>query len=130
MSKRNLPVFANISIILFSITVSSTAHVLLKKGMSQHQYSALELSSIWDSVFSIATSPWVLLGMILHVAALVIWLWALSRVDITFAYPFLAVGYVLVSLMAWLWLGESITSTRFFGMAVIVVGIVILSRGG
>ncbi|WP_455206799.1 EamA family transporter [Kaarinaea lacus] len=122
--------FANISIILFSITVSSTAHVLLKKGMSQQQSSVSELPSVWDSVFNIATSPWVLVGMMLHVAALVIWLWALSRVDITFAYPFLAVGYVLVSLMAWLWLGETITLTRFFGMAVIIIGIIILSRGG
>lgn len=122
--------FANISIILFSITVSSTAHVLLKKGMSQERYAGSDVTSIWDTIFIVATSPWVLIGMVLHVAALVIWLWALSRVDITFAYPFLAVGYVLVSLMAWLWLGEQISLTRFLGMVVIVIGIVILSRGG
>lgn len=122
--------FANISIILFSITVSSTAHVLLKKGMLQERYAGSDVTSMWDNMFSIATSPWILVGMVLHVAALVIWLWALSRVDITFAYPFLAVGYVLVSLMAWLWLGEHISSTRFLGMVVIVIGIVILSRGG
>ena len=98
--------------------------------MSQERYAGSDVTSIWDTIFIVATSPWVLIGMVLHVAALVIWLWALSRVDITFAYPFLAVGYVLVSLMAWLWLGEQISLTRFLGMVVIVIGIVILSRGG
>jgi drug/metabolite transporter (DMT)-like permease len=68
--------------------------------------------------------------MTLHVSALVVWLWALSRVDITFAYPFLAFGYVLVSLMAWTWLGEHLSQTRILGMVIIIGGIFILSRGG
>jgi multidrug transporter EmrE-like cation transporter len=68
--------------------------------------------------------------MFLHVSALAVWMWALSRVDISFAYPFLAVGYVFVSLMAWQWLGENINTMRLLGMAIIIVGIMVLSRGG
>jgi multidrug transporter EmrE-like cation transporter len=80
--------------------------------------------------WNVATNPWVLAGMSLHVSALVVWLWALSRVDISFAYPFIALGYVLVSLMAWQWLGENINPMRLLGMAIIIVGIIVLSRGG
>jgi multidrug transporter EmrE-like cation transporter len=120
----------NIMIILGSIMLSSTAHVLLKKGAMSSSEMTLSGQSLLMNVWVVATNPWVIAGMCLHVSALAVWMWALSRVDISFAYPFLAVGYVFVSLMAWQWLGESITVTRVLGMAIIVVGIIVLSRGG
>ena len=109
--------------------MSSTAHVFLKKGMLTNATDAVNTSGIIERAWVAATNIWILGGMSLHVGALVVWLWALSRVDITFAYPFIALGYVLVSLMAWMWLGEQLNHTRILGMATIVVGIVILSRG-
>ena len=121
----------NIFIILTSILMSSTAHVVLKKGMSSlaASYESQPANLIYTAWIT-ATNIWIIGGMALHVGALVIWLWALNRVDITFAYPFLALGYVLVSLMAWFWLGESITQTRVTGMLIIIIGLVVLSRGG
>ena len=53
-----------------------------------------------------------------------------SGLDISFAYPFLALGYVFVGIMAWWLLGESITATRLTGMLIIVFGLIVLSRGG
>lgn len=116
--------FVNVGIILMSLIASSTAHVVLKKGMSAAQYYPFEDRLVY--FWSVATNPWIVGGMFLHVSALIIWLWALSRVDISFAYPFLALGYVLVSLMAWLWLGEQITLHKILGMSIIVVGILVL----
>ena len=87
-----------------------------------------------DDIISLAwvvgTNPWVMVGMFLHVSALVVWLWALSKVDISFAYPFLALGYVLVSAMAWFWLGEELNSMKILGMGVIIAGILVLARAG
>jgi len=111
--------------------MSSTAHVVLKKGMlSLEQHPASQSISLIETVWTTATNLWILGGMILHVGALIVWLWALSRVEITFAYPFLALGYVLVSLMAWFWLGETITPARMTGMLIIIIGLIVLSRGG
>jgi len=121
---------ANIAIILGSIMMSSTAHVLLKKGAMSTSEMTVSGQSLLMNVWVVATNPWVIGGMCLHVSALAVWMWALSRVDISFAYPFLAVGYVFVSLMAWQWLGENITVTRLSGMAIIIIGIFVLSRGG
>jgi multidrug transporter EmrE-like cation transporter len=122
--------FVNILIILGSIMMSSTAHVLLKKGAISIAALGASNQSLLTNILVTATNPWVLAGMSLHVSALAVWMWALSRVDISFAYPFLAVGYVFVSLMAWQWLGENLTVTRISGMAIIIIGIVVLSRGG
>lgn len=117
----------NVVIILLSIFMSSVAHVFLKKGMLAYAQYPFKSDEIMSLVWIVAKNPWVMGGMLLHVSALVVWLWALSKVDISFAYPFLALGYVLVSLMAWFWLGESLTSVKLLGMVVIIVGVLILS---
>ena len=129
-TQRTNNMFLNISIILVSILMSSTAHVLLKKGATSFVELSVPGQPILTNIWYIVTNPWIFGGMFMHVSALVVWLWALTRVDISFAYPFLAVGYIFVSLLAWYWLGENITSTRISGMAIIIIGIVVLSRGG
>lgn len=110
--------------------MSSTAHIFLKKGMMTHALNTIKSDGIISLVWSVGTNAWVMGGMFLHVSALVVWLWALSKVDISFAYPFLALGYVLVSAMAWLWLGEVLNQMKILGMVVIVIGIFILAKAG
>ena len=118
----------NIIIILSSILMSSTAHILLKKGMMTHALNGMRSDGVFSLVWTVGTNVWVLGGMFLHVSALIVWLWALSKVDISFAYPFLALGYVLVSAMAWMWLGEELSQMKILGMVVIIIGIFILAK--
>jgi|APSaa5957512535_1039671.scaffolds.fasta_scaffold62544_2 multidrug transporter EmrE-like cation transporter len=120
----------NIAIIILSILMSSTAHVLLKKGMMTHALGTVSSDGIFGLVWAVGTNLWVMGGMLLHVSALVVWLWALSKVDISFAYPFLALGYVLVSAMAWFWLGEELSPMKILGMGIIIVGILVLAKAG
>ena len=120
----------NLGIILLSILMSSTAHVFLKKGVMTHALQPIKAEGVFNLAWAVGTNSWVIGGMFLHVSALVVWLWALSKVDISFAYPFLALGYVLVSVMAWLWLGEEITLMRLRGMLIVILGILVLARAG
>ena len=120
----------NIAIILLSILMSSTAHLFLKKGMMIHALNTVKSDGVVGLVWTEGTNPWVVGGMFLHVSALVVWLWALSKVDISFAYPFLALGYVLVSAMAWFWLGEELSTMRSLGMGIIIIGILVLAKAG
>lgn len=110
--------------------MSSTAHVFLKKGMMTHALILTKPHGLTNLVLDIGTNAWVLGGMFLHISALVVWLWALSKVDISFAYPFLALGYVLVSIMAWFWLGEELSPMRSLGMGIIIIGIFVLAKAG
>lgn len=118
----------NISIIICSIFLSSFAHLSLKKGVSQIELFLWNEMDIFK-IIKIGLNPWVFSGMMLHVTALIVWLWALSRVDISFAYPFLALGYIIVGIMAWIWLGESLSVTRIIGMIIILIGLVVISQG-
>jgi len=110
--------------------MSSTAHIFLKKGMMTHALNAVKSEEFIGLAWNVGTNPWVMGGMALHISALVVWLWALSKVDISFAYPFLALGYILVSAMAWFWLGEELSSMKILGMGIIIIGILVLARAG
>ena len=120
----------NIIIILLSISISSTGHIFLKKGMMTHALNAVKSDSIFGLVWTVGTNPWIIGGVFLQILALVAWLWALSKVEISFAYPFLALGYVLVSAMAWLWLGEELNPMKIAGMGIIIIGILVLAKAG
>jgi drug/metabolite transporter (DMT)-like permease len=119
----------SIVIIVASIIFSSLGHIFFKKGMMSFSGNfILSSDKLYNTVFIALSSPWLIAGMVLHVIALLTWLVALRQVDITFAYPFLALGYVIVSVIAWLWLGEQITYYKIIGMLVIMIGLLILSR--
>lgn len=121
---------SNILILLTSICMSSTAHVFLKRGAVILKQPIFIDAQLFNKVLILATTPWIITGMLLHMCALVVWVWALSRVDITFAYPFLALGFVIVSLMAYFWLGESLPFLRIVGMVIIVLGILVIGKSG
>jgi drug/metabolite transporter (DMT)-like permease len=113
--------------ILAAVALAVTGQVLVKQGMNALgavQFSA-GLLSAYGRIF---TSPLVLAGTVSYTVSILFWIYALSRVDLSFAYPFLALSYVLVIIASWLLLGERIPPLRWIGLAVICAGILIVSR--
>jgi len=62
-------------------------------------------------------------------AGMCFWLAVLYRMEVSLAYPCLGLGYALVLLASRYWLGEHISRGRWFGVALIVTGIGVLSLG-
>jgi drug/metabolite transporter (DMT)-like permease len=60
--------------------------------------------------------------------SLLIWFYVLTKVDLSIAYPFLALSYVLVLLFSWLILGESISALRIVGVSVISCGVILVAK--
>ncbi|MGV6857714.1 MAG: EamA family transporter [bacterium] len=58
---------------------------------------------------------------------MVFWLWVLHLMEVSAAYPYLGLGYVLVLLVSHFYLGEPVDRARMGGVALIVCGIVVLS---
>ncbi len=110
--------------ILASVACSSLAHFVLKLG-------ANGLSGV-DVGFSMLApafrNGWLWLGGILHVSALVLWIVALSRSELSFAYPFIAIGFVATTIAgAWL-LNEPVSAMRWAGVGMIVAGVWVVAR--
>lgn len=60
--------------------------------------------------------------------SVIVWLVGLSRVPVSQAYPLLSLGYVINIGLAWWLLGEMPNVQRVAGIAIIVVGVVLVSR--
>src|ERR1022692_4477614 len=97
LSREDLPrrhrlTIGSMALLLFAVTTAAIGQVMLKRGMQIA--SARVADSGGSLVVSAATSPWVLLGLVVFGVSAIAWLAALSRVPLSVAYPFNALGYL------------------------------------
>src|SRR4249920_2705482 len=125
--RRHLTI-ASVALLLFAVVSAATGQVMLKHGMqvasarAAHDGGSLALRA--------ATSPWVLLGLVVFGVSAIAWLAALSRVPLSVAYPFNAVGYLLILTASIVVLHERANALTWAGTFLVVSGllIVVLSR--
>jgi len=117
------------SLILFSVACSSTAQLFLKTGMSQRPVvSAFAGGEAVPVVLSIAQNLWILGGLALYFLGAVVWLFVLAKVEVSYAYPFVGLGFVLTLLLGKLVMGDNITLARAMGTVLITAGVVMIAR--
>ncbi len=114
--------------LLVGITLSVIGELLLKHGMNRFGVLDLSPATLVPTLFRVFTQPLILLGFIFVFGASIFWLAVLSRVDLSFAYPLLALGYVVTALLSRFLFDEAISPTRWAGIAVICLGVVLVSR--
>ena len=114
-----------IPFILFTVVTNAAAQILLKKGMTQVGVFSLA-DGVIPVTFRILFNGYVFLGLTTFVISMASHLFVLSRVDVSFAYPFLSIAYVLVAVYAHMFLDESVTLTQAAGIALICGGTVLI----
>jgi drug/metabolite transporter (DMT)-like permease len=125
--RRQLTI-ASVALLLFAVVSAATGQVMLKHGMQ------IATARVADSGGSLAlraaTSPWVLLGLVVFGVSAIAWLAALSRVPLSVAYPFNALGYLVILIASILLLHERANALTWVGSFLVVSGllIVVLSR--
>jgi len=115
-----------VPLILTAVMLGAVAQLTLKRGMQM--YGEVSLASIWGQLGQILSIPHVLIGFLLYGLSSILWIAVVSSVDISMAYPMVSSAYVVVFLGSWLLLGEDISLMRGVGLAVIVAGVIIISR--
>ena len=119
---------ASIGLLLFAVASASTGQLLLKHGMQVATSRAA--TSGGSLVIRAATTPWVLLGLVVFAISAVAWLAALSKVPLSVAYPFNALGYLVILVASIFVLHERANVLTWVGSVLVVSGllIVVLSR--
>jgi len=117
--------FASLALILTSVTLSALAQVAFKVGVSSAPYD--EVRAIFGPL-AILLTPGVLIGLTLYGVGTLLWLTALGRVELSQAYPFVGIGFVLTTLAGWLLFADHISLQRLIGIAFVVGGIVLVAR--
>ena len=115
-------------LIVTIVVLGALGQLSMKKGMASVGSISLTLSTVVVSVTRMLTSPFVLLGLFLYAISAIFWLTVLSRVDLSYAYPMISIGYVLVMALSWIFLNERFAFIRILGVALICGGVFLISR--
>jgi multidrug transporter EmrE-like cation transporter len=117
-------------LILTGVGLNAAAQLLLKVATRPlGHFTAFSVDTLQSSIVILFKSPPFWAGMFCYGASLCVWLAALSKAPVSTAYPMLSLGYVAVAVVSVLWLGESLTLPKVFGIALICAGVVLVSRG-
>jgi multidrug transporter EmrE-like cation transporter len=118
------------ALIVTGVLLNAIAQLLLKAGVRTAGQIELSGAHLWNAAQSLAVEPRILGGLACYVASVVVWILALSRVEVSIAYPMLSLGYVVTAFAAWYLFGETLTASRLFGIVVIIAGVYLVARSG
>ena len=118
-----------IGMALAAILLTTIGQAMLKHGMDGIGGIAVPGSGLLASVQEIVTAPFILGGFALIALSIPVWLHVLSRLPLSVAHPLVSVGYVISVGIGVVILKEALTPLRIVGVALIILGVVAVSRG-
>jgi len=108
--------------LLMAIMLGAAGQICLKFGLSK-----LGSQAAFVVITAMFRDWYVLAGFVAYGVSSLMYLFVLSRLDVSYAYPFVAINYVFVTFLAWLILKESVPTLRLVGLSIICLGVLVLS---
>ncbi|MGH8677068.1 MAG: EamA family transporter [Burkholderiales bacterium] len=116
------------ALVLTGVLLNAAAQLLLKAGTNTIGHFEFSAANALPVGLKLAAEPHIVGGIACYVISVAVWIMALSRVEVSIAYPMLSIGYVVNALAAYYLLGESVTPTRLLGIGIIILGVFIVAR--
>lgn len=117
-----------LALILLDVGLNVLGQLSLKFGMSKLGNFALSLGALPPVFVRAAFNPFILLGMGCYGLGFLVWLVVLAKAEVSYAYPLISLGYVFTAILAWVLIGEALTTTRMAGILVICLGVFLVAR--
>jgi uncharacterized membrane protein len=114
--------------ILISVLFSTVGQLLLKSGMNTIGSVTLNFSQLFQTLWRMMINPGVFFGLVIYAIGTVFWLAALSRAELSYAYPFASLSYVIMLAASWAMFDEKITLARIIGTILICIGVLVIYR--
>lgn len=115
-------------LIFTGVMLNVAAQLLIKAGTNAVGYFEFSSANILPIGWKLATEPHIVGAMFCYALSVVIWILALSRVQVSIAYPLLSMGYVVNAAAAWWFFNEAFNPAKVAGIGVIILGVIIISR--
>lgn len=121
----NLVSFA---LIFTGVMLNAASQILLKAGTNAIGHFEFSMENILPIGLKLATEWHIVMALTFYAISVVIWILALSRVQVSIAYPMISLGYVVGAVAAWWLFDEALNPTKLIGISIIILGVVIISR--
>ena len=115
--------------IFLTIAFAVSSQLIIKWKMSSYDLS--QYTSIGEKFYFALTmlfNPFIMLSIFLTLLSGLSWMIAMTKFDISYAYPFTTLGFVLILLFSVLLFHEPITWQKLLGLLFIILGIIITSK--
>lgn len=112
--------------ILGSVLLNALAQLLIRKGMLS--IGVVGLNNFVNNIIPIITNLWLWGAMLSYAISILMWMSVLSKVEVSYAYPFLSVGYIVAAIAGYMLFNEHLSAIRIAGIGVICIGVILISR--
>jgi len=115
-------------LILLGVLLNAAAQLFLKEGMRRIGHFDFVWANLLPIGLQAAGNIFVLSGLLCYVISVAVWLLVLSRVEVSFAYPLLSIGYIVNAVAGYYLFQENLSVTRITGIVIICAGVYFVTR--
>ena len=113
-------------LVLISVVLGAFGQVFMKMGLKDNPITLTQLFS--TKLFSTIFQKYVFIGVFLYLVAVLIWFVVLSNAELSYAYPLISLAYIITAILAVIFFGENVTTFRWLGIILILVGVFFVTR--
>ena len=114
---------ATFLLLISGVLLNATAQLALKAATRVTGPVSYEVDTLGSTLMALAAQPLLWVGLTCYAVSVMVWIAALSRVEVSIAYPMLSLGYVVTAIVAWWLFGESLGPQRLAAIATIICGV-------
>jgi multidrug transporter EmrE-like cation transporter len=119
---------ATLALILVSVSLSALAQISFKLGVTGASSHPMSAGGMAAGLVNSMLTPGVVVGLALYGFGTLLWLTALARVDVSQAYPFVGLGFVLTAILGYAVFGDPLTPLRIAGILVVMGGVWLVAQ--
>lgn len=117
------------ALVLCAVVLTSYAQLIVKWRVSLAGQLPVEFTKKVLFLVGMLFDPWVMTGLLGALLAGLAWMAAMTKLELSFAYPFVSLSFVLVFVFSAFLFHETITTPKILGMLLIIAGIIVIGRG-
>ncbi|QNB47346.1 EamA family transporter [Thermanaerosceptrum fracticalcis] len=118
----------NVTLMLISVFLGALGQVILKIGANKLGNLSLSLPTLSHDVIRVAKIPEIVLGFFFFGLSSLLWIKVLTKAELSYAYPMVSLGYIIVALISYFLFNERFTFSKIIGMAMVITGVIVLNK--
>jgi len=118
----------SILVLYIAVIIASIGQVIIKAGLNRIGELTLVKNNLIMLFLKLFSNPVVLIGLLFYGISAFLWLVGLSKTNLSKAYPLMSLSYVIVFFFSWLIFRENISILKIIALAIICLGIFLLSK--
>jgi len=117
-----------LGLIAIKDSIESFGDLFFKNGALATGIQNVVFSNMLEFAIRALSSPWLWLGIVFYLLNFCLWIALLSRVDLSVAFPMSSLTYIIVPILAIIFLREHVSMMRWGGIIMIIIGITLTSK--